>query len=120
MRLYLDDDTVSSVLIQLLREAGHDVRLPIEIGVAGAHDALHLTKAAVDGRIVLTQNYDDFKKLHDLVLAVGGHYPGILVIRRDNNPKRDLDQRGIVRALAKLLAAGVGVTDQYIVLNHWR
>ncbi len=46
--------------------------------------------------------------------------PGVLVVRRDNNPKRDLNARGIVRAIAKLLAAGVPITDQFIVLNHWR
>ena len=49
------------------------------------------------------------EELHDLVMAVQGHHPGILVVRKDNNPRRDLDEKRIVRALAKLLAAGVEV-----------
>jgi hypothetical protein len=51
---------------------------------------------------------------------VGGHHPGIFVVRKDNNPKRDLDERAIVRAIAKLAAAGVAISDQFIILNHWR
>lgn len=50
----------------------------------------------------------------------GGHHPRVLVVRRDNNPKRDLDQRGIVRAIGKLLAAGVSIAGQFTILNHWR
>ena len=53
-------------------------------------------------------------------MIVGGHHPGILVVRRDNNPKRDLDDRGMVRAIGKLVAAGVGLPDHFYVLNHWR
>jgi hypothetical protein len=29
MRLYLDDDTASTLLAQLLRQAGHDVRVNV-------------------------------------------------------------------------------------------
>jgi hypothetical protein len=46
--------------------------------------------------------------------------PVFSLFERDNNPKRDLDEKGIVRALGKLLAAGVPVADQFTVLNHWR
>jgi hypothetical protein len=69
---------------------------------------------------LLSKNYDDFQNLHELVVAVKGHHPGILVIRKDNDPKRDLKNPGIVRAIGKLLAAGVPISDEYIILNHWR
>lgn len=120
MRVYLDDDTTSGLLVRLLKGAGHDVRLPIEIGVAGRNDAVHLTHAILESRVLITYNSDDFEELHNLVQAAGGHHPGVLAVRRDNNPKRDLDQKGIVRALGKLLAAGVLVADQFTILNHWR
>lgn len=120
MRLYLDDDSVAALLVRLLRQAGHNLRLPVHLGLAGVHDAVHLTWAVREGRVLLTHNYDDFGELHDLVLAVAGHHPGILVVRKDNDPKRDLNKPGIVRALAKLLAAGVALQDQLHVLNHWR
>jgi hypothetical protein len=54
------------------------------------------------------------------MMTTQGHHPGILVVRKDNDPKRDLDQKGIVRALGKLLAAGVQLADHLYVLNHWR
>ena len=49
-----------------------------------------------------------------------GHHRGILVVRRDNNPRRDLDEKGIVRAIGKLLAAGAQIQDHFHALNHWR
>jgi len=32
-----------------------------------------------------------------------------LIVQKDNNPKRDLDERGVVRAIRKLLKAGVAI-----------
>jgi hypothetical protein len=49
-----------------------------------------------------------------------GHHPGIFVVRKDNNPKRDLNDAGIVRAIHKLLAAGVPIADQFHIPNQWR
>ena len=43
-----------------------------------------------------------------------GTLPGILSVRRDLTP------RGIVQAIANLLAAKVPVENQFIILNHWR
>ncbi len=120
MRLYLDDDSIAGLLARLPKQAGHDVCLPSDVGLAGAHDAEHLAKAVIEDRVLLTHNHDDFKKLHDLVMIVGGHHPGILAVCKENNPKRDLTQQGIVRAIAKLLASGASIPDQFHVLNHWR
>ena len=120
MRLYLDDDSTSALLVRLLRQAGHDVRLPAEIGMSGAKDSVHLMHAVLEDRVCLSHNYDDFEDLHNLVLTVHGHYPGILVVRKDNDPSRDLKPAGIVRAIRNLEAAGVPIADQYIILNHWR
>ncbi len=120
MRIYLDDDSASVLLARLLRRAGHDVRVPAEIGTVGENDAVHLTHAVLEDRICLSHNYDDFEELHDLVVAVQGRHPGILVVRKDNNPRRDLDEKGIVRALGKLLAAHAVLADHFYVLNQWR
>jgi predicted nuclease of predicted toxin-antitoxin system len=120
MKLYLDDDVASPMLAQLLRKAGHNVLLPTEAGWAGSRDADHLRHAIQEDRVCLTRNYDDFQSLHDLVRAVGGHHPGILVVRRDNNPKRNLKPRDVVRAIAKLIGARVPLADQYLTLNQWR
>ena len=40
--LYLDDDSVRSVLIRRLTADGHDVLIPNDAGIAGEEDATHL------------------------------------------------------------------------------
>jgi hypothetical protein len=120
MRLYLDDDSADPLLAQLLRNAGHDVELPNNAGLSGEPDAVHLTHAIGDARVLMTKNYRDYEYLHNLIIVAQGHHPGILVVRQDNDPKRDLTSRGVVRELAKLEAAGVPIADSYHILNHWR
>jgi hypothetical protein len=120
MKLYLDDDSVAVVLVALLRRAGHDVQIPADAGIGGADDPVHLTHAVLQDRVLLSHNYRDFKLLHDLVMAVHGHHPGILVVRKDNDPEKDLTAHGIVRAIAKLIASGSPLVDEYHILNHWR
>jgi hypothetical protein len=120
MMLYLDDDIASSLLTQLLRQAGHDVRLPAEAGLAGSRDADHLRYCIRDGRTCLSRNYADFESLHLLIRDSGGHHAGILIVRRDNNPKHNLKPRDIVKAIANMLAAGVPMADQYLSLNTWK
>ncbi len=120
MRLYLDEDTVGVVLIQLLRNDGHDVETPADVGLMGEADPVQLTYAIKEERVFLTRNYGDFEELHNLIRVARGHHAGILVIRRDNNPKRNMMPRDIARALRNLQAAGVPIVDQYIVLNGWQ
>lgn len=120
MRLYLDDDTSSVLLARLLRRAGHDVQAPQEVGLAGEDDAVHLTHAVREGRVLLTGNHGDFRNLHNLVLEARGHHPGVFVVRRDNDPRRDMFPADTVRAIQELLTAGVPVADQFVILNYWR
>jgi hypothetical protein len=120
MRIYLDDDSAAPLLARLLVQAGHDVQRPVDVGLAGQDDPVHLTHAIRDNRALLTGNHHDFLNLHNLVMQSGGHHPGLLIVRRDNDPKRDLTQRGIVRAIRNLVAAGIPLPDQFIILNHWR
>lgn len=120
MHLYLDDDSVNPLLISLLTADGHDVQIPAHVGLSGRKDPEHLTQAVKVGRVLLTHNHDDFELLHALVLQAGGHHPGILAVRRDNDARRDLKPKGIVRALRNLIAAGVPIADSVNVLNHYR
>jgi predicted nuclease of predicted toxin-antitoxin system len=120
MKLYLDDDTASPLLVKLLSNAGHDVQTPGDIATAGAPDPVHLTHAIADGRVCLTKNYNDFWILHNLINQAQGHHPGIFVVRQDNDPTRDLTAKGIVRSIRNLEAAGAPVQDEFTVLNHWR
>ena len=120
MRLYLDDNTARPLLTTLLRKAGHDVVIPADVGTAGLSDPRHLTYAVQHDRVLLTHDHHDFDDLHRLVQATGGSHAGILVVRLDNDPKRDMKDADIVRAIAKLEASGVPIANELHVLNHWR
>jgi hypothetical protein len=120
MRIYLDDDSAAVLLATLLHQAGHDVQRPVDVGMAGEDDAVHLAHAVLEDRVLLSHNHHDFENLHNLIVIARGHHPGILVVRKDNNPKRDLTFHGIVRAIGKLLAAGLEIADHCHILNQWR
>ena len=120
MRIYLDDNMASPVLLKLLTNAGHDVQAPSDVGMTGKPDPIHLAHAIAQGRVCLTGDHDDFQDLHFLVQASQGRHPGILVVRYDNDPTRDLTPKGMVAAIRKLEAAGVPMQNEYVVLNHWR
>jgi Domain of unknown function (DUF5615) len=120
MRLYFDEDSIEHLLIRLLRNDGHDVELPTDSKLLGHPDAVQLTYAVQNSRVLVSRNHDDFADLHVLIDATGGTHPGILIVCRENNPRRDMTSHGIVRALKYLLASGTQVRNQLIVLNQWR
>ncbi len=120
MNLYLDDNLANKVLVTLLRRAGHRGALPSDLGMAGASDPRHLTAAVRNQFVLLTKNHKDFAELHDLVQATAGRHGGILLVRSDNDPTRDMKDRDIVRALGNLERSGVPIANELHVLNHWR
>src|SRR5438094_1858732 len=106
MRIYIDEDMASGLLIHLLKKAGHDVESPSSVARLGRSDPAQLSFAIHECRLCLTANYDDYEDLHLLVREAQGKHPGILVVRQENNPTRDLTPKGIVSAIRKLEAAG--------------
>ena len=120
MKLYLDDDSVRRQLVALLRKAGHWVVIPADVGMAGRSDPRHLLYAVGQHLVVLTRNRDDFEDLHLLVTGCGGHHPGILVTCEESDPSRNMSVRAIVTAVGKLERSGLDLTDQFVILNHWR
>jgi hypothetical protein len=121
MRLYVDDDSVDSTLIRLLRRDGHDVQIPADVGMDGRTDQAHLAHAVRDRRALLTRNFGDFDDLHDfVVLAANGYHHDILVVRFDTNPCNNMSPGDIARAVRNLENAGVPVSDSCHELNHWQ
>ncbi len=120
MRLYLDDDTTSGRLIQVLRRDGHDVQIPVDVGLSGDSDTVHQTHAIREARVLMSYNYDDFNQLHLLIAESGGSHPGIFLIRKDNDPRRDMAAHHIALAIKKFLQSGLAVANQVTTLNHWR
>jgi hypothetical protein len=103
-----------------LRQAGHDVETPVSARTLGRSDVAQMTFAVHGKRICLTANYKDYDELHLLIREVQGAHSGILVIRQDNDRARDMTPKGIVAAIRNIVAAGVAIENDYIVLNHWR
>jgi hypothetical protein len=94
--------------------------VPVDAGLAGDYDPNHLGHAITNGRVPLSQNHWDFKRLHVLVRTAGGHHPGILIVRKDNDRRRDMKPQGIARAVRNLVVAGAVVADEFIILNDYR
>ncbi len=120
MRLYVDDNLVDPHLVGLPRRAGHTVLLPADVGSAGASDPKHFLHSIRQAHALLSANYTDFEDLHDLVIGCGGQHAGVLLVRFDNDPKRDMKPGDIVRAIANLEACGLPIANELHVLNHWR
>jgi Domain of unknown function (DUF5615) len=120
MKLYLDDDSVSRVLVALLNREGHDILTPAKLGLVGRKDAVHFRKAILESAVLLSHNYEDFDSLHELLMSGRGHHPVILLVRKDNDPSRDMKPGDIARAIRNLSAANLPLADDCVVLNHWR
>src|SRR5437016_1233847 len=111
MNLYLDDDSAKASLVSVLRRVGHQVTIPANVGLSGISDPRHLMHAVQQCFVLLTKNHDDFEDLHLLVNATGGKHPGLLVVRSDNDPTRDMKDRDIARAIANLERASVPIAN---------
>jgi hypothetical protein len=81
---------------------------------------VHLAHAIREDRETMTGNHDDFDELHNLILAARGKHPGIVIIRKDDDQRRDMTIRQIVRALGRLQATAPSHENQLFILNHWR
>lgn len=120
MRFHIDHDLAGRELVTRLRNAGHDVEIPMDVGLAAASDPVQFAYAIRSGRVLLTRNAQDFEPLHDLIIAAGGHHGGLLYVHSENDASRDLSPRGIVVALARLLSSGLSLDDERHNLNRWR
>ena len=120
MNLYLDDDCAKAALVARLRKAGHKVSVPADASLSGAADARHFLHAVLHGLIVLTRNHDDFEDLHQVVQATRGQHTGILTVRFDNDPTRDMKDGEIIRAIRNLERSGCATAKELHILNHWR
>jgi predicted nuclease of predicted toxin-antitoxin system len=120
MKLYLDENLSAPGLAGLLTRNGHHVVRSAELSLLGVSDARNLEFAIRSGLTVLTADRDDFRELHDLIQASGGNHPGILLVRYDNDSKRDMRPKHIVKAIAKLERASYPVTNDVVILNQWR
>ncbi len=120
MRLLLDENMSDPRLAARLRAQGHDPVLATDVGLLSVSDARVMIYAIAQALPVLTRDSEDFEDLHELIMAAGGHHPGILIVQFDNDPRHNLTDRGMATAISKLESSGVPIRDQIHILNQWR
>lgn len=92
---YLDEH-IPPVYAMELEKRGFVVLLATQSPRRGKFDDEQLTYAIEKQAVVITHNLRDFSRLSKLVLASGGHHPGIIGIR-------ELDRHGSSRRLNEAL-----------------
>jgi predicted nuclease of predicted toxin-antitoxin system len=120
MRFLIDENASSAQLASRLRAQGHDPVLAGDAGLLSVADPRVLIWAIGQGLPVLTRDADDFQDLHDLIMAAGGHHPGMLIVHFDNDPRHTLSERAIGIAISKLESSGAPIPACAHVLNQWR
>ena len=118
--IYLDDCIYRKLLVSLLRQHGYVVRTPVEAGISGAPDAVHLEYASRHGYVLLTKNPRDFRILHSLWQDEGRRHAGIWLIYEERDKSKNMSLSDIVRAIGNLLASGLPIANELHVLNYWR
>jgi len=116
LRLLVDEDTQAKTLVQMLKDAGHDVLTAATAGLGSMDDAAVLAVALETGRVLLTRNCGDFAALH----SENREHPGILAVYQDADRTKNLSHAHIVTAIGKLERAGVSLAADFVALNAWR
>jgi hypothetical protein len=115
IKLFLDEDSQRTDLIQALRARHIDVDTASEAGLLGQPDEELLRYATVHDRALFTFNRGDFFHLHTEWLRNDQHHAGIIVS----------DQLGtgvVIRRLLRLIDAKAAddLKDQFEFLSSWR
>jgi hypothetical protein len=82
MNLYLDDSINKGQLADRLRNAGHQVVLPVSVGLAGAMDSQHFLFAIEQPKTLLTRDHEDFFVLLVWLALPEGNIPASLRFER--------------------------------------
>src|SRR5262249_41371478 len=120
MRFLVDENMSYPRLASRLRAQGHSPVLAGDVGLLSVSDPRVLIWAIAQAVPVLTRDSEAFTDLHALLMAAGGHHPGILLVRFDSDPRHNLSDWGIATAISKLEATGIFIPDHMHVLNQWR
>lgn len=126
IRLYLDEDLDSDLLISILREEGFVVISPREIGMRRKNknrkvtDEMHLAFAVSKQCILLTHNTDHFLALHNNWRKKDINHYGIILIHKYNNPGKDMAPGQIVRAIYNILRIKLEFKNSLYHLNDFK
>jgi predicted nuclease of predicted toxin-antitoxin system len=98
------DEHYSRVAAEQPRVRGHDVVAVSELAQLRAHaDNDALDWATGDGRAVVTENVDDFLRLHNSMLAAGRIHQGMILTTQRKFPRNAEAMRALITVLEELL-----------------
>lgn len=113
MRLCPDENLRGKELRRRLTAGGHEV---VDPGL-GISDAEVWESAQRHAAVVLTGNAVDFEPL----ARASERHAGLLLVYRDNDPRRDMTSADIATAVSNVDASCDGTVDgQVLVLNQFR
>ena len=115
LKLLLDEMLNPSVADQL-RQRGHDVVAVAESpGLRGQPDEVILAVAQAGGRVVVTEDRGDFRRLAAAEASAGRPYPSLILAGpRRWSRRREWAAGRLVNALDDLLTSGVAIEGE-----HW-
>ena len=87
------DENVNDRVVGMLRARGFDIVAARDVGMLGRPDTAQLAYAASAGRVFLTFDRGDFRRLHREYLAEGHQHAGVALL-----PQRGPLERLAVRA----------------------
>jgi hypothetical protein len=100
IRLYFDEDSMWSALLDGLHARGVDAITALNAGMVERSDTDHLDYATAQDRALCSFNVGDFYELHSQYLAAGKLHSGIIVARQQHYGVGEH-----MRRLLKLMAA---------------
>jgi hypothetical protein len=87
------DENFDLRVVETLRERGFDILAASEVGMLRRDDPAQLAYAASIGRVLLSFNRDDFRRLHARFQETSRRHAGIVLL-----PQRGPRERRVIRA----------------------
>lgn len=116
IRLYIDEDAMSAVLVEALRSRGVDVITALDAGMIKKLDSAHLEYASAQGRILYSYNQRDYWAIHTRLLEQGLSHAGIIIAEQQRYSIGE-EMRRILRLVGALSIEEM--TDRVEFLSVW-
>jgi predicted nuclease of predicted toxin-antitoxin system len=115
VKLLLDEMWPPSIA-RALRERGHDVIAVAERDDLRSQADEHIfATAQVEGRVIVTENVADFRRLAEEFVRLGRTYPGLIYTTNRQFPRADARTPGsLTRALLHLLDGDAELTEVWL------
>jgi len=116
IRLYLDEDTMDSILLHSLRMRGADITTAFEENMIKCTDNEHLEYAAAQGRVLYSFNVAHYHLLYTEYFEKDKHHGGIILAQQQRYSVGE-QMRRLLRIIGAVSAEEM--RDNLIFLSAW-